>query len=239
MDTLATQHLAANYLAALRAYLKDEVATDFRLAHELGSQAVVNDMEILALARIHDAAFEALPPPDACSAERELLSIRASRFFTEAILPIENTHPSALDARVELDQATDQLQQHTLALEDSNREIQQQITTRQHAEAALKTSQKSVGQEQAESLLLEQQLQEIVRKILCANEEQRAKMSKVLQHEIAQALLAIKIKLLALQSEVSAKQLSLSQEINTTNWLAETSAKTLSQLIREFSSHHA
>lgn len=239
MDTLSTRRLAANYLAALRAYLKDDVPTDFRLAHELGSQAVVNGMEILGLARIHDAAFEALPPPVACLPERELLAIHASNFFTEAILPIENTHPSALDAKVELDQATDRLEQHTLALEDSNREIQQQITTRQHAEAALKTFEESAGEEQAESLLLEKHLQEIVRKILCANEEQRATMSQILQHEIAQALLAIKIKLLALESEVSAKQLSLSQEINTTRWLMETSAKTLSQLIREFSSQHA
>ena len=239
MDTPTTKRLAANYLEGLRAYLTDGSAIGFRLAHEIGSEAVVNDLEILALARIHDAACETLLPPNATPDMREELAARASGFFTEAILPIEKTHATALEARVELDQATDQLHQHTLALEDSNREIQQEITSRHHAEAALKTSEKSASVEQAESLVLEQQLQGIVHKILCANEVERTKMSQVLQHEIAQALLGIKIKLLALESEVSANQLSLSQEINTTHWLVETSAQTLSNLIREFSSHHA
>ncbi len=105
--------------------------------------------------------------------------------------------------------------------------------------AALKTSEKSASDEQAESLILEQQLQGIVRKIFCANEAERTKMSQVLQHEIAQALLGIKSKLLALESGVSANQLSLSQEINTAHCLVKTSEQTLSNLIREFSSHHA
>ncbi len=239
MDTPTTKRLAANYLEGLRAYLTDGPATGFRLAHEIGSKAVVNGLEILALARIHDTASEALLPPYATPDMREELATRASGFFTEAILPIEKTHATALDARVELAQAADQLHQHTLALEYSNREIQHEITSRHHAEAALKTSEKTASDEQAESLILEQQLQGTVRKILRANEAERTKMSQVLQHEIAQALLGIKIKLVALESEVSANQLSLSQEINTTHWLVETSAQTLSNLIREFSSHHA
>lgn len=105
------------------------------------------------------------------------------------------------------------------------------------SEAALKTSEKSASDEQAESLILE--LRGIVRKIFCANEAERTKMNHVLQQEIAQALLGIKIKLQALKGEVSAKQLSLSQEIKTAHWLVETSEQTLSKLIRKFSSHHA
>lgn len=239
MDTPPTKRLAANYLDGLRAYLANGPATGFRLAHEIGSQAVVNGLEILALARIHDMACEALLPPDATPDMREELEAQAGGFFTEAILPIEKTHATALDAKVELAQVADQLHQHTLALEDSNREIQQEITSRHHAEAALKTSEKSASDEQAESLILEKKLQGIVRKILCANETERTKTSQILQHEIAQGLLGIKIKLLTLESEASANQLSLSQEINTTHWLVETSAQTLSNLIREFSSHHA
>jgi signal transduction histidine kinase len=234
MDTHTTQRLSASYLAALRTYLMDGGTIGFRLAHEIGSDAVVSGLQILALARIHDAAVETLLPPDPTPEERDQLALLASRFFTEAIFPLEKTHATA-----ELAQAAEQLHQHTQALELSNRQIQQQITTRHHAEAALETSEKSATAEQAESLIVEQQLQEIVRKILCANEEERTKMSQVLQHEIAQALLGIKIKLLALESEATANQLSLTEEINTTHWLVETSAQTLSNLIREFSNHHA
>ncbi len=236
---LTSQRLSEKYLAALRSYLQDGSTIGFRLAHELGGEAVINGLEILGLARIHDAAFEVLLPPSATPAEREQLALRASGFFTEAIIPIENTHPTALDATLKIDQAADQLHQHTQALEYSNREIRQEITTRQLAEAALKTSEKSTTAKQAESRIVEQHLQEIVRKILCANEKERTMMSQILQHEIAQALLGIKIKLLALESEASANQLSLSEKITTTHWLVETSAQTLSNLIREFSIHHA
>jgi len=238
MDTLSIKRLPDKYVAGLRSHLTDEAAVGFRLAHELGGEAVVNGIEILGLARIHDAAFAALLPPDASPLTREELTVRANGFFTEAILPIEKTHASSLDARVEFDQTSDQLHQHTLALEDSNREIQEAIIARQQAEAALKTSEKTASDEHAESLILEQQLHDIVRKILCANEEDRTKMSQVLQHEIAQALLGIKIRLLALESEVSANHFNLSKEITSTHWLVETSAKTLSRLLREFSNHH-
>lgn len=238
MDSPSIKRIYGMYLAGLRAYLTDEAAADFRLAHELGSEAVVSGLEILALARIHDAALKALLPPAASPAEREELAVRASGFFTEAILPIERTHATALDAKLELDQASDQLRQHTLALEESNREIHQEIAARHHAEAALVTSEKTASDEQAESQMLEQQLQDSVRRILCATEEERTKMSQVLQHEIAQALIGIKVRLLALESEASANQLSLSHEITTTHWLVETSAKTLSSLIRQFSDHH-
>jgi hypothetical protein len=239
MDTPTTNRMAANYLEGLRAYLTDGSATGFRLAHEIGSEAVVNGLDILVLARIHDTACEALLPPGTTPAMREELEARANGFFTEAILPIEKNHAAALNDRVELAQVTDQLHQHTLALEDSNREIQQEIAARHHAEAALVSYEKTANEERAESRMLEQQLQDSVRRILCATEVERTKMSQVLQHEIAQALLGIKVRLLALESEASANQLSLSHEINTTHWLVETSAKTLSNLIREFSSLHA
>ena len=238
MDRPSTKHLYGMYLAGLRAYLADEATAGFRLAHELGSEAVVNGLEILALARIHEAAINAITLPVTSAAERELLTVRASVFFTEAIFPIESTHTTARHTKIEIDQASDQLRQHTLALEESNREIHEEITARHHAEAALKTSEKTASEEHAESQMLEQQLQQSVRRILCATEEERTKMSQVLQHEIAQALLGIKVRLLALGSEASANQLSLSQEITTTHWLVETSAKTLSRLIREFSEHH-
>ncbi len=234
METHTTQRLSVSYLAALRTYLMDGATIGFRLAHEIGNEALVSGLEILALARIHDAAVEKLLPPDPTPEEHDQLALLASRFFAEAIFPLEKTHATA-----ELAQAAEQLHQHNQALEHSNRQIRKQITTRHHAEAALKTSEKSAIAGRAESLIVEKQLQEIVRKILCANEEERTKMSQVLQHEIAQALLGIKIKLLALESEASANQLSLTEEINTTHWLVETSAQTLSNLIREFSSHHA
>ncbi len=227
-----------NYLTGLRSYLTADLPTSFQTAHELGSDALTHGLGILGLARIHDVAFTSLLSPNISAIGDEELGLRANMFFTEVILPIEKTHATALNTRVKIEQASDQLSQHTRALNHSNREIQEEIIIRRHAEVALKSCEKAAILEREESLILKQKLQDIMRKILLAVEEERSKMSLALQREVAQVLLVIKIRLLALENKASANQVSLSQEITASHWLVASASRTLNHLIREFSSHH-
>jgi signal transduction histidine kinase len=229
---------AKNYLSGLRNYLTADLPMSFQTAHEIGSDALTHGLEILGLARIHDVAFNSLLTSNISTLSDEELGLRADLFFTEVILPIEKTHAAALNTREEIEQASDQLSQHTRALSHSNRVIQEEIMIRRHAEIALKYCESSAIQEQEESLMLKQKLQEMMRKILLAVEEERSKMSLTLQHEVAQVLLVIKVRLLALENEASVNQVQFSKEITATHWLVETASKTLNHLIREFSSHH-
>lgn len=230
--------LTENYLIGLRSYLTADLPTSIQTAHEFCSDALTHGLEILRITKIHDVAFTSLLIPNISAISDEELGLKAKTFFNEVILTIEETHDTTLNTRVEIEQASDKRSQHTRVMNQSNREIQEEFIICRHAEFALKSCEKTTIQEREGSLILKPKLQDIMRKILLAAEEERSKIGLVLQREVVQVLLVIKIRLLALENKVSANHVSLSQEITASHWLVETTSRTLNHLIREFSSHH-
>jgi len=83
----------------------------------------------------------------------------------------------------------------------------------------LKKSEHATGKLLEESRLLERQLQAMAHKILLADEETRRKMSLQLNDEIAQPLLGIHVRLLALKIEAEANHTSLTKDITATQLL--------------------
>ncbi|MFZ4768262.1 MAG: histidine kinase, partial [Roseimicrobium sp.] len=102
---------------------------------------------------------------------------------------------------------------------------------------ALKTSEKASSLLLKESRLLEQHLQDMARQLLSAQEEERRRMSLQLQDDIAQTLLGIHVRLLALKTEASANHAVLTKEITTTQRLVAASVKTIKRFAREFGIH--
>jgi signal transduction histidine kinase len=225
--------LSARYLAALDTHLKESPQPSLQLAHGLGVQAVDIGLETLDMAKMHETALASLPVPASC-ATRDEMTNRASIFFTEAITPIEETHRAAMDGKAHLEKQIATLNQRTRDVAESKNELQAGILKRKAAEEALKTSSEHYSQLLKESCLLEEYLQDMARKILSANEDERKKMSLQLRDEIGQALVGIHVRLLALKKEVSVNQASLTKEIITTQRLVETSVKTISRLTRDF-----
>lgn len=221
------------YLEALRTYLEENPQASLQVAHGLGVQAADMGLETLDMAKMHESAIATLAVPGSCPT-RDDMNRRAETFFTEAILPIEKTHSAALADNKELLQVVSALDQRTLELASSNRELQEGITERKTAEAALKTSAEHSAELLRESRLLEAQLQDIARKILSANEEERKKMSHQLQDEIAQTLLGIHVRMIALKKEAADNHAGLSEEIAITQLLVEESVTTIHRLTREF-----
>jgi signal transduction histidine kinase len=198
-------------------------------AHELGKTAVADGLETLGLARIHEFALVELSLPAAPSPSRDDLINRAAVFFTEAITPIEETHCAAHQLNVALDE-------RTRDLADSNRERQQQVVGRTHAEAALRDSEATFGQLLKDSRELEQHLQKVAHQTLAAIEAEQKKMSHQLNDEIAQTLLGINIRLLTLKQQIAISHENLNQEITATRNLIEQSLTLINRIAHEFNS---
>jgi signal transduction histidine kinase len=238
MKGTALTRFSGRYLEALRIHLDRSPKESLQSAHELGSQALAFGLETLGLAKIHDLALAELIPAGCVDGHRDDMNARAGVFFIEANLPIETTHRVALEAGASLKRLNAELAQHARDLAGSDRALERHTARRKTTEAALKTSERASSRLLKESRQLEGRLRDVTRKILSANEEERRKMSLQLQDEIAQTLLGIHVRLLALKTEAAANHAGLTEEIATTQRLVEASMKTIDRFTREFGIPH-
>jgi len=238
MNPSPTIGVADLYLAALRAHLAQDARMDPQAPHDLGTAALACGLDTLELARIHDQAVLMLLKDPPLHATPEDLSRRAESFFTETVMPIEATHRLALEAAADLRQALSTLERRTRDLADSKEVLQEQIAGRQEAENSLRISRDSSSRLLRDSRSLEEHLRDLARKILSANEAERKKMSLHLNDEIAQSLLGINLRMLALKMDISADQANLALEIATTQQLVDASANLIRRLAREFSTRY-
>ena len=230
--------LSGRYQAALGNSVAKGPGADAHEAEELGREALALGLETLDMAKIHDKALAAILPHEGDPGLCEDMTLRAELFFNEAITPIEKTHRAAREASAGLEELTATLGQKTQDLAQSNRELQEGIVERKTAEKALKTSEHNSAVLLKESRLLEAHLQGLARQILAANETERKKMSLQLKDEIAQTLLGIHVRLLALKKEAASNHTELLKEIAITERLVEESVKTINELTREFGFQH-
>lgn len=238
MTETAINYFSKQYSSGLQTHLMGDPPAGLEGAHALGAAAVVIGLETLDLAKIHDLALAAFLPPGGPPDALHAMSNRASHFFTEAITLIEETHLIALESSIDLNQLVERLEERTQALENANCELQREIKERKRAETALKASENAALGLLSESRHLEKKLQDTARTILTANEDERKKISLMLQDEIAQTLLGIEVRLIALKSNVSMNYAGLNEEISTIRLLVETSAITIKRLTLELGIHH-
>ena len=203
-------------------------------AHDLGRRAAALDLETLDVVRIHEGALAAL---EASSSSDGVIK-RAEIFFAEAITPIEETHRAALRANARLSQLTKTLGRRTVELAASNRSLKQGIVQRKTVEQALKKSGEHSRKLLKESRRLQKHLQRLTHQILSAQEDKRKKISRDLHDEIAQTLLGINVRLLALKREAAINAHGLKKEIVSTQRLVDKSVKSIKRFAREFGIHH-
>jgi len=226
--------LSRRYQAALRKHLKQGPRASLQLAIGLGRQAAALDLETLDMARIHAGALAALE----ASSSRNGMIKRAEIFFAEAVTPIEKTHCAALKANVHLNQLTKTLGRRTVDLAASKRFLKQGIAQRKTVEQALKKSAGHYARLVKKSRRLQKHLRHLTHQILSAQEEERKKVSRELHDEIAQTLLGINVRLLALKNGATANTEDLKKEIASTQRLVGKSVKAMSRFAREFGKQH-
>lgn len=230
MNESQLSRFSGAYLAALRTHCTDGGPAGIPNAHEIGREAVAIGMETLELAGIHDKALNQLLGLGETSASQKDLITRAAAFFTEAMTPIEETHEPALQVAGELTLLQSALDERTRDLAAASEELQRRVAERAAAETKLQNSQQSSDQLLKDSLVLEKQLRDMTRQILSATEGERQEMSRQCYDDIAQTLLGIHLRFLALTNEVDANHSELSKEISTTQRLVSQAAKTISNL---------
>ena len=171
--------------------------------------------------------------PGCPAGKRAALIKQAGIFFTEAITPIETTHRGAREAAVHLNQIVEMLSQRTVELAASNLELEQEILQRKAAEEALKKSEHHYCQLLEQSDRLQEQLRQLSRQILSAQEEERKEISRELHDVIAQTLTGINVRLAALKKEAALNTKGLDRNIARTQRLVEKSVDIVHQFARE------
>lgn len=234
MNAAQFSRLSGRYLEALKIHVEPGCEAGSQTPQELGNDALAIGLETLDLARIHDRALTSLIMPGSSSEAREDLTRRAAAFFTEAILPIEATHSSALEAASDWDRLNSTLKQRTQDLADSNRELHLQITGRKTSEDAFNKSKLASSQLLDDSQALEEHLQNMTRRIITATEDGRKKMRLQLSDEIVQALLGIQLRMLALKNVIASHDEIRSKEIAMIQHLVESSSEIVNRLAHEF-----
>lgn len=135
---------------------------------------------------------------------------RATVFFMAVIAPMEATHQAATQSRLDL--------------------------KRVRADCA--KSSRLHHQSLDESIELQKHLRQLTHRVLAAQEAERVKLSHELQDEIAQTLLGINVRLLALKKEARSGKAGLQKEITRTQRLVLRSARSVRKFARELGIHH-
>ena len=203
-------------------------------ARGLGLQAVNLGLETLDVAQIHETTLASLE----ASSSRDGIIKRAEMFFTEAVSPIEKTHHAALKANADLSQVNKALDRRALDLEACNRSLKQSVVRRKTAEEALKKREGRSKKLLEESRRLHKHLQHLTHQILAAQENKRRQISHELQDEIAQTLLGINARLLALKREATVSTESFKKDIASTQRLVDKSVRSIKRFAREFGKYH-
>ena len=220
--------MSQRYVAALRTHLKRGARGSLQPALKLGQQAAALRLETLELARIHERAVTELE----LAAHKNGFIKQAEIFFAEAITPIVETHRAARQSKLDLHRLNLTLDRRTAELAAANRRLLRDVGGRESVEAALKKSDLHYNKLLEDSLAIQAGLRRLTHQVLAAQENERTKISRELQDEIAQTLLGINVRLISLKQEARTNNKGLKNEIASTQQLVVKSAKSVHRAAR-------
>jgi signal transduction histidine kinase len=186
-------------------------------------------LETLELARIHESALATL----GLSKIKNGFTKLAGSFFTAANIPVEETHRAARQGNVQLSRLKEKLGQRTEELAVSKRQLQRGVVRHKVMEDAAEKNGKHHDKCLEESLELQKRLRQLTHRVIATQEDERKKISRDLQDEIAQTLLGINVRLLSLKQQSRNNTKGLKNEIASTQRLVLKSARSVRQFARE------
>ena len=124
-------------------------------------------------------------------------------------------------------------QRRVEVLAASNKKLELEIVRRQAGEKALKKSQRHLSQSLAQSRHQQEQLRQLARQILLAQEEERKRISRELHDEIAQTLVGMNLHLESLAREGTVNPADFKQKIARTHELIESSLNVVHRFARD------
>ncbi len=198
-------NLASRYLDELRVYLDPQSKGGRTRARAIGVAALAAGLETLDLARMHEAALTVLIPPE--TTPRQMIRTRrqSRNFFQAALQPFDLRH----------------------------RSLKQEIIKRQEAEEALLESERQKAALLIQSRRMEQELRQLSRQILVAQEDERKKISREVHDQIAQMLAGINVHLCALKNASSLNGVEIDRRLRNTQRMVEKSVDVVHRFARE------
>jgi signal transduction histidine kinase len=216
-------NLSQRYQDALRTHLKEGKQASLESARGLGSQALAAGLQTLDLARLHERTLVTELLPGCPSRKRAALFKQAGIFFAVAIIPVEKTHRSAQEAAAYAKKFIETLSRRAVELAASNLELKLEIIQRKAVEEALKKSERHYSQLLERSDHQQQQMRQLSRQLLSAQEDERKKISRELHDVIAQTLTGINVRLAVLKKEAAINTRGVDRNIARTQRLVERS----------------
>ncbi len=135
------------------------------------------------------------------SNHQNVLLKQAQIFFAEASIPTEETHRAARQSEIDLNRLNATLSRRTMELAVTNRQLQRGVIRRKIMEDAFKKNGQHHTKCLGESLQLQKHLRQLTHRVLAAQEDERTQLSLKLQNDIAQTLLGINVRLVALKRD--------------------------------------
>src|SRR5207244_1754398 len=109
----------------------------------------------------------------------------------------------------------------TVELAASNDKLKREIAQRKTAEDSLRTSEATTSLLLTKSLQMQEELRDLSRQLLSAQEDERKRISRELHDVIAQTLTGINLRLSALTAESGSSTKELQNKISSTQRLVE------------------
>ncbi len=127
----------------------------------------------------------------------------------------------------------EEAQRRSDATESSNKELRQEIARRKVMEESLRKSEQHQSQMLDQSRQMQEQLRQLSRQILSAQEDERKKISRELHDVIVQTLTGINVQLSALKKDVGQNPKVFDRNIARTQRLVEKSVNIVHEFARE------
>ena len=226
-------NLSGRYQAALLTHLREGRRATLESARGLGGQALAAGLQTLDLAKLHEETLIGQVLPGCPAGKRAALIKQAGIFFAAAITPIEKTHRTAQEANAHLNRMIRTLNQRSVDLAASNRELQKEIIQRKLVEKSLRKSEQHYSQLLEQSHHMQEQMRLLSRQLLSAQEEERKMISRELHDQIAQTLTGINVRLASLKTESMRNTTGLQKKISSTQRLVEKSVDIVHRFARE------
>jgi signal transduction histidine kinase len=220
------------YKTALRTHLDQKGRANPLVTEQIGNQIRLTGLPMLDFARLHEnvVVMEILP---GCPPRKQASLIRkAGNFFAATISASITENESSRNAS-HLEKIIESLSERTVELAATNRQLGLEIIELGKVETTLRESERDSLGALEKSEALQKQLRDLFRRILSTQEEERKKISRELQNVVAQALLAINVRLATLKKEAGMNTRGLDHNISQTQKIITKSTDIVHQFARE------